>query len=148
VAATTLSLETLDDLKSADLVVFVGADERPPLGAAGFVDWRLNGFLSRLMISGQFQGKKMERMLTSTQGRIAPERLFVFGLGDAAKFSRQNAQELGAKFAQILNDAGAKDFVIGQPGVGDREAQKALLWGVQSKITLGEVALWGAWPKV
>ena len=39
-----LSLAALDGLQAQDLVLFCASDERPLKAAAGYVDWRTNGW--------------------------------------------------------------------------------------------------------
>ena len=47
-------------------------DERPLRGAGGYVDWRLNGLLSRYLIEKNLLGVWKETVLIPSQGRIGP----------------------------------------------------------------------------
>ena len=58
-----LTLEALDPLPVDTVCLFVSEDERPLGGAAGFVDWRLCGQLSRLLVDGFFKGTRGESLL-------------------------------------------------------------------------------------
>ena len=69
----------LDGLDGAVAVVF--QDERPLTGLAARADWRLNGFLSRLLVDNRFSGDRGEWLLVHTQGRLSFTHLFLVGLG-------------------------------------------------------------------
>ncbi|MDQ3263184.1 MAG: peptidase M17 [Myxococcota bacterium] len=73
------SLDTLSDLEA--LCVFVGEDERPLRGIAGYLDWRMCGGLSRVLVSEFFQGAAGDCLLLPSHGRIAIPRVFVCGMG-------------------------------------------------------------------
>jgi hypothetical protein len=69
-------LEGLDGIVSP-----VYSDERPLRGVAGHADWRLNGFLSRLMMEERLRGDSGEWLLVHTQGRLPYTHLFLVGMG-------------------------------------------------------------------
>jgi len=73
------SLDSLADVEA--LCVFVGQDERPLRGIAGYLDWRMCGGLSRVLVSEFFQGAGGDCLLLPSNGRIAIPRIFVCGLG-------------------------------------------------------------------
>ena len=53
-----IGFESLDGLTGVDsLCVFVSEDERPLEGVAGYLDWRLCGQLSRVLIQKFFTGE-------------------------------------------------------------------------------------------
>jgi hypothetical protein len=62
-------------------VAFVWQDERPLGGVAVRADWRLNGFLSRLVADNRFSGERGEWLLVHTQGRLPFSHLFLVGMG-------------------------------------------------------------------
>ncbi len=74
-----LGLQAIDGLDVDALAVFVGP-ERPLQGFAGFADWRLCGAISRAIRNGLFEGREGEALLLPSGGRIAPPRVFCFGL--------------------------------------------------------------------
>jgi hypothetical protein len=147
-AVGELNLDTLDALPAGDLVLFCASDERPLLAAAGYVDWRVNGWLSRLLIDGVFVGREGECLLTPGQGRIPPERIFLFGLGEGQAFVSGRAENLGERCAAVLAEAKTDDIVLGQPGVGDRDAHQALLAALAKRIDRAKMTTWGSWPKI
>jgi len=57
------------------------SDEKPPSGICGFIDWRLNGMISREIKQGRITGDFMEKILIAFPRRIGTEKLLLFGLG-------------------------------------------------------------------
>jgi hypothetical protein len=78
--------DPIDRLAVDTTCVALCADERPFAGAAGLVDWRLCGRLSRLVLAGDLTGQLGEKLLVHAGGRIAAGRLLVVGGGRAASF--------------------------------------------------------------
>lgn len=76
-----ISSENLDQVERDLVLVTVFEDERPLKGLAGFLDWRLCGALSQLMLDHHFDGKKGESLLMPSQGRVSPKEILVLGLG-------------------------------------------------------------------
>ncbi len=106
-------IEQLDALDpDVDLLLALPEDERPLTGLAGLLDWRMGGELSRCLQSGLCTGASGEQVLLSTRGRVAPRRLFVFGVGpqkklktvraDFAEAVRACFQQAGTRRAALL----------------------------------------------
>jgi len=74
-----LGLPALDALACDAIALFVGP-ERPLQGFAGYCDWRLCGALSRAIREGHFTPEAGETLLLPTGGRLAPARVFSFGM--------------------------------------------------------------------
>jgi len=146
--ARELSLPALDALTATDLVLFCAVDERPLRAAAGYVDWRTNGWLSRLILTGQFRCQRGERLLTLSAGRLSASRIFLFGLGEAKAFAAKAAEELGGDVARALNEAGAAEVALGYPGAGEEDAIRVLLDTVQKKSSVSNMTAWGPWRKL
>ena len=72
-------LATVQGLDGA--VAVVHQDVRPMRGSGAHADWRLNGFLSRLLLGGKFAGEAGEWLLVHTQGRLPFTHLFLVGMG-------------------------------------------------------------------
>jgi hypothetical protein len=76
------SLAALDALTGLDaLCCFVTEDDRPLSGATGYLDWRLCGALSKVLVSGFFVGAVGDRLLMPTEGRVPAQKVFAVGLG-------------------------------------------------------------------
>ena len=148
----SLSLQTLDHLDHDDLVLWIASDERPLKAAAGYVDWRCNGWLSRLVTSGQFRCERGEQLLTLSQGRLRAKRVFLVGLGEQKSFHSRGAEEIGALSAKMLVSAAASDIALGLPGTGDADAHAELLQTVlrtlQQEPRSAKMTAWGPWRKM
>lgn len=89
-----------------DLLVFCFQETFTPLteGPGGLVDWRLNGFISRLMRKKIFTGKLNEKALIPTGSRIEASSVLLVGIGKDSEKKEltlekimKSADQLGAK---------------------------------------------------
>jgi hypothetical protein len=111
--------ESLDALSWIDaLCVFVGEDERPLRGTAGYADWRLCGKLSRVLLEGFFRGERAESLLLPSDGRLAIPRIFAFGLGRSEEVSPQRLSEVLEHAGRTLTRAGIRSVATELPGLG------------------------------
>lgn len=111
-----LDLESWDDVQADGMVVGVTSDGRPLRGAAGLLDWRLAGALSRLLTAGTLTGAVGERVELSTVGRLPWPTAIVLGLGPAAQLSVDGAR---AALEPVLQEAAARGMaklVVAGPG--------------------------------
>jgi len=93
------SLLAVDDLVDIDtLVVMLTEDGRPLRGAAGHVDWRMCGHLSRLLLDEVASGKAGEHVLLPAGPNLPVERVLLFGCGRSA--------DVRDGFASILEHLG------------------------------------------
>ncbi len=88
----------LDGLDGVVAVAF--QDERPLQGVAVRADWRLNGYLSRLLMDSRFVGERGEWLLLHTQGRLPYTHLFLVGAG------RKNEREIASSRRALAGIAG------------------------------------------
>jgi hypothetical protein len=100
----------LEGLEGAVAVVF--QDERPLQGVAVRADWRLNGFLSRLLMDGRFSGEKGDWLLLHTQGRLPYTRLFLVGMGRKGEREIASSRRALAGIASKVALAGVHSFAI------------------------------------
>ena len=108
-------LPGLDELDAESIALFCWSDVRPLSGAAGFLDWRLCGALSRTLVNEQFIGDLNESMLMPINSRLALKRVFVFGLGSSKDYSAAIAKEAWIKAFASLTEAGVKSVCVGLP---------------------------------
>lgn len=131
VRSAAVDLAALDALSVESYAVFLAADERPPRGFAGLLDWRLAGALSRLVQDGLVTGADGDALLASTRGlaeghRLAGARLFVFGIGPAASAPERFANIVERAVAK-LRQAGVRSVAVGVPGTAGGEAMRRTL---------------------
>ena len=111
-----LRLEVLDDLPPLEaLVVFIAENERPLVGAAGFLDWRMSGRLSRLLKSAFFTGAAEDQLLVTTEGALPIPRVFAVGMGRTGILQRERVDALLERAAEILNRAGIREVALELP---------------------------------
>ena len=109
-----LTLGALDQLTDESLAVFCFADVRPLCGAAGVVDWRLCGQISRAIERGHFGGGDGELVLLPSRARQR-RRVFLFGLGGWRDCDRGRFRQAVSQAHSVLRRAGVKDIVLVAP---------------------------------
>ncbi len=65
-----LSIEPPDVPKHKCLALGIFADEKPPRGICGFIDWRLNGLISREIKRGKINGEFAEKTIIPFENAI------------------------------------------------------------------------------
>ena len=114
-----VSLAGLDGLSGVDsLCLFVGEDERPLRGAAGFADWRLCGGLSKILRRGLFAGASGDKLLLPAQGRLPVGRIFALGIGTTRGLTGAKLAGVLSEAAETLRRAGATSAALEIPGAG------------------------------
>lgn len=114
-----IGLEALDSLDGYDaLCLFVGEDQRPLRGAAGYVDWRLCGALSRVLLERFFTGAEGDTLLLPTHGRFPVSRIFVIGLGNTRGMTPESLGRALERAAQTLQKAKVENVAVELPAEG------------------------------
>lgn len=111
-----LSTEEPDLPRHKCLALGIFSDEKPPRGICGFIDWRLNGLISREIKQGRITGEFMEKVVIPFPQRIGTEILCLFGMGSLAdcnydRIYNSAYQTIGAIDRMLLND-----FAFDLPG--------------------------------
>ncbi len=120
------SLESIDSLKDVDaLCLFVTDDDRPLEGAAGFVDWRMCGSLSRVLLQGFFKGDRGEQLLMPTSGGVPAVKLFAVGAGSSKTLDASTLGLLLESSALMLKRAGVTSVAVSLPKCALDDAVKA-----------------------
>ncbi|MBW2627328.1 MAG: hypothetical protein JRE45_06875 [Deltaproteobacteria bacterium] len=113
VSATPASL---DELQSDIIVLPFFSDERPLCGAAGLIDWRLCGALSRKLMAGYLGGSFGEKALLTTPPKLKSEALLLVGLGASTAFDTSAAVSACGLIAETLTEARVSTAALGLPG--------------------------------
>ncbi|HLU65692.1 MAG TPA: M17 family peptidase N-terminal domain-containing protein [Kofleriaceae bacterium] len=98
------------------LVLTFFRDERPLRGAAGLVDWRLCGRLSRLIKLGRIRGEAGESLLMPPGRRLPFSRIILFGLGAAGPFDEQVFRGHVRRIRDVVRRAGVREYAVQPPG--------------------------------
>ena len=110
------SLDSLDALQAEILVLPFFSEERPLRGAAGLVDWRLCGALSRKLMAGYLEGRFGEKALIASPGKIRSKGLLLVGLGRSDAFDIETAGRGCAVIVEALTQGSFSTAAIALPG--------------------------------
>jgi len=108
--------QSLDELQTEIFVLPFFSDERPLRGAAGLIDWRLCGALSRKLMAGHLDGHFVEKALISAPPKLKSEGLLLVGLGASVAFDTGVAERACSLIAEALTDAKVSTAAIALPG--------------------------------
>jgi hypothetical protein len=133
------------DLQDCDLLV-VGLleDERPLKGSRGWVDWRLNGRLSHLLIRQRLTGAWKETTLIPSQGRITPRMILFLGLGKVKGYSYLRLRELSPYLLEVLKNLNASSVCLSFPhsegySVDSGKLAEVLIEGIADDLGPGRI---------
>jgi hypothetical protein len=98
------------------LVAAVAADERPPHGVAGLVDWRLAGRVSALARSGFLKGDVGEVVLLPGKPKLPFDKVVLFGMGERAAFDEHVYRAVVGRILRTLEGLRARTAVVELPG--------------------------------
>ena len=121
-------LDALDELPCEAIAVGCATDLLPLVGAAGFLDWRLCGEISRLFADNRFGGREGEQILLASQGRVPPSRIFLFGWGTTRSLLQSAPQRL-EWMVEVLEAADVQSVAVILP-----EPSRPLLSYVDSSL--------------
>lgn len=107
---------SLDELQAEVIVLPFFSDERPLSGAAGLIDWRLCGALSRKLMAGYLDGGFGEKALLAAPPKLKSEALLLIGLGDSSEFDIAVAEKSCALIAEALLEARVSTAALALPG--------------------------------
>lgn len=102
-------------------------DERPPLGTAALLDWRLNGLLTTLLLRGQALGKAGEQLLVRNNGKLAADWALFMGGGRREGLGPEAVAGLVRHFLQTCRDAGFERVTLcldSLPGTAKSDLEK------------------------
>ena len=147
-----LSKERVDVQECDVLVTGFFKDERPLKGSSGWIDWRLNGKLSRLLMEKRLTGDWKEATLIPTQGRVIPRLTLVLGLGEVKEYNYLRLRELSLHLLEILKKLEAVNVCLSLPyeesyHVGCGKLAEVLIRGIADCINLSGYAFHGEWIK-
>ncbi|MEE9386494.1 MAG: M17 family peptidase N-terminal domain-containing protein [Nannocystaceae bacterium] len=112
----TAGAETAGARTTTDVVVVpVFMDERPLLGMAGYLDWRLCGKLSQILRRGLCTARAGEQVLTCGFASVPFRRLVLLGMGHSGRLDREHAQAAGAQVVDLGNGLEAESVVVAVP---------------------------------
>jgi hypothetical protein len=114
-STASVSLASLDRLRADALVLCLFEEDRPLRGAAGYCDWRLCGWLSRLIQENAFGCRPGEVLLTDTSRRIGAERVLLFGQGARNQYDRNSFIKATDLMLEVLRKASFANVTLELP---------------------------------
>ena len=109
-------LRRLDELRADALVLPFFAEERPLRGAAGLIDWRLRGQLSRLRLRGRLTGAAFQRVLVPGRPLTSFDKIFLVGLGKEDEMVPARAEQACRVILEVLDHVLARSAALVLPG--------------------------------
>jgi hypothetical protein len=113
-----LSTENPDLPKHKCLALGVFADERPPRGICGFIDWRLNGMISKEIMQGRIGGDFEEKIVIPFPRRIGTEILLLFGLGNISDINYDKIYNASYLITKAVDGMALNSFAFDLYGEG------------------------------
>jgi hypothetical protein len=145
-----VSKEKVDLQDCHVLVIGFFKDERPLKGSSGWIDWRLNGMLSRFLIEKKLTGEWKETTLIPSQGRISSTMILLLGLGELKEYSYLRVRELPPYILETLKKLGTSRVNLSLPYEGSTHVDcgklaEVLIEGIVGCLDLRETPLDGDW---
>jgi hypothetical protein len=110
-----LRLAVLDLLKATCVVLTVDDEERPPWGAAGWIDWRLNGEISEKILANFITGKPREAVMLSSGRRLSANAIIVLSRAGVPYDTLESMSEFMRKMLKTAHEAGGALPAIAPP---------------------------------
>ena len=139
------------DVQECDLLVSgFFQDERPLQGSSGWIDWRLNGMLSRILIENRLTGEWKETTLIPSQGRLTPRLILLIGLGKLKEYSYLRVRELPPYLLESLEKLRVPNICLSLPydesyNVDCGKLTEILIEGIADCLDLGEYSFDEGW---
>ncbi|MFO0680775.1 MAG: M17 family peptidase N-terminal domain-containing protein [Sandaracinus sp.] len=128
----------LDELRADALVLPFFAEERPMRGAAGLIDYRLRGQLSRLRIRGRLSGDPRERVLVPGKPLTSFDKIFLVGLGAEAAMTPASAELACRSIVAMLDACLARSVAMVLPGRSTGRLEPEVALEALIRASLGE----------
>ena len=147
-----LSTEAIDLQECDVLVTGFFQDERPLRGSSGWMDWRLNGVLSRFLIEKRLTGDWQEATLIPSQGRVMSRMILLLGLGKIRKYSYLRLRELSPFLLETLKKLNTSNVCLSLPyeesyNVDCGKLAEVLIEGIADCLDLDQYSFNQEWIK-
>jgi hypothetical protein len=147
-----VSKEKVDVQECDVLVTGFFVDERPLKGSSGWIDWRLNGMVSRFLIEKKLTGDWKEMTLVLSQGRIIPRMILLLGLGETKEYSYLRLRELAPHLLAALKKLDILNVCLSLPyeesyNVDCGKLAEVLIGGIVDCLDLDQHAFDEEWIK-
>ena len=95
-----------DRLEAESVVAFYFSDKKLLEGPAALLDWRLDGQLTRMLLSGNVLGKAGEHVMLQNNGKLKSDWVLFVGGGQWAGLSEETHAALIRHMLKVASQAG------------------------------------------
>ncbi|MDG5467089.1 M17 family peptidase N-terminal domain-containing protein [Deltaproteobacteria bacterium IMCC39524] len=95
-----------DRLEAESVVAFYFSDKKLLEGPAALLDWRLDGQLTRMLLSGDVLGKAGEHVMLQNNGKLKSDWVLFVGGGQWAGLSEETHASLIRHMLNVASQAG------------------------------------------
>ena len=113
-----LSSDSIDVQECDVIVTGFFLDERPLRETSGWIDWRLNGRLSRSIQAKRLTGEWKETILVPSEGRLVAPLILLIGLGRVREYGALRLRELSAHLIMTLQGIQVPNICLSFPCEG------------------------------
>lgn len=101
-----------DFLPGESVVALYFADQRPLVGPAAVLDWRLDGQLTRLLLDGEVRGHAGEHVMLQNNGKLKADWALLIGGGKWHGLSRETHASLVKHMLSVARRAGFREVSL------------------------------------
>ena len=101
-----------DNLPGESVVALYFSDQKPLEGPAALLDWRLDGQLTRMLISGEISGRAGEHVMLQNNGKLAADWVLFVGGGKWHGLGQETHAALVRHMLSVARQAGFKDVSL------------------------------------
>lgn len=139
----------LDQFDGQVVVAVVGQDERPLRATNAWIDWRLFGSISELLVRDLFKGELGEKCLVPTYGKFSFDRLILLGGGNlfddsvypASEQGRERWMKIGALIDDTIRHLKVERVGLSLPRFDLVDQERALLANLEASPLRADTAL-------
>jgi hypothetical protein len=102
----------IEELASDLMILPFFSNERPLKSITGLIDWRLNGKLSKLIMSNIANGSYNEKIMFAPHSKIKISNFLLFGLGIVEEFSLSFFEDSLSQIFSSIEKLNVNNFAI------------------------------------
>ncbi len=101
-----------DSLPGESVVALYFSDQKPLVGPAAVLDWRLDGQLTRMLLDDEVQGRAGEHVMLQNNGKFKADWVLFVGGGKWHGLCRETHAALIRHMLKVACQAGFKDVAL------------------------------------
>lgn len=101
-----------DSLSGDSVVALYFIDQKPLNGPAALLDWRLDGKLTRMLLSREIQGRAGEHVMMQNNGKLKADWVLFVGGGKWHGLCQETHASLVRHMLSVAQQAGFKDVSL------------------------------------